>query len=186
MNAALARRDPRSAQPDASPLDPLTAVYVAQYRRLLAVAWRCLGEGYLYECEDVVQEAYLRARSRWEEVDPQRGVAYLCQAVANVARSAVRRRVVADRHRSPCPVVQASAEDTALSLLLPAGVVAAVRGLPGRQREALVLRHYVGLPVEDAAAVMGCSPGAVRAYTSRGLSALATQLPGAPSAARAA
>lgn len=186
MNAVVEPCRHSPVRPGTDRDDRLTALYVEHYPRLLAVAGRYLGEGHRCDGEDVVQEAYLRVRARWAQVDPQRGMAYLCQAVANVARSMQRRRVVADRHRATRLVVQASAEDTALSVLLPAAVVAGVRALPGRQREALMLRHYVGLGLADAAAVMGCSTGAVRAYTSRGLSTLTRQMPDAADTDRAA
>jgi len=53
-----------------------------------------------------------------------------------------------------------------------AAVVSAVRGLPRRQREALVLRHYLSLPDGQIAAVMGISRSAVRVHSARGLAAL--------------
>ncbi|MGO8982820.1 MAG: sigma factor-like helix-turn-helix DNA-binding protein [Streptosporangiaceae bacterium] len=51
-------------------------------------------------------------------------------------------------------------------------MVSAVRGLPRRQREALVLRHYLSLPDGQIAAVMGISRSAVRVHSARGLAAL--------------
>lgn len=47
-----------------------------------------------------------------------------------------------------------------------------LRALPRRQREAVVLRHLSDLPEAAVAAAMGCSTGAVKQHTARGLAAL--------------
>jgi RNA polymerase sigma factor (sigma-70 family) len=52
----------------------------------------------------------------------------------------------------------------------------ALAGLPDRQREAIVLRYYAGLPEGEIAAAMGISRGAVNSHTARGLSALRAAL----------
>jgi RNA polymerase sigma factor (sigma-70 family) len=69
-----------------------------------------------------------------------------------------------------------SAEHGALVLLERHAVVAALRGLPDRQREAIVLRYYADLSEAEIAAAMGISRGAVKSHTSRGMSALRTTL----------
>ena len=51
-------------------------------------------------------------------------------------------------------------------------VVLALRELPERQRQALVLRYWLDLKEAEVAAAMGISPGAVKAHTSRGMAAL--------------
>ncbi|MDE0802509.1 MAG: ECF-type sigma factor [Acidimicrobiales bacterium] len=43
----------------------------------------------------------------------------------------------------------------------------AIRRLAPRQREAVVLRHFVGLTVDEAADAMKVSPGALRSLTHR-------------------
>ena len=48
----------------------------------------------------------------------------------------------------------------------------ALRGLPDRQREAIVLRYYAGLSDGEIAAAMSISRGAVNSHTARGLPAL--------------
>src|SRR5690606_41751139 len=55
-------------------------------------------------------------------------------------------------------------------------VVAAVRRLPQRQREAVVLRFYMDLPLREIAEGMGVSEGAVKTHLHRGLAALARHL----------
>ena len=45
----------------------------------------------------------------------------------------------------------------------------ALAGLPAGQRHAVVLRHWVGLSVEETAADLGCSTGTVKSQTARGI-----------------
>ena len=54
--------------------------------------------------------------------------------------------------------------------------MAALRRLPPRQREALVLRYYVDLPVNEIAKAMRVNPGTVKSTIARGLAALARML----------
>ena len=53
-----------------------------------------------------------------------------------------------------------------------AEVLAALRTLPSRQREVLVLRYYADLSEADIAEALGISRGAVKSHASRGMAAL--------------
>jgi RNA polymerase sigma factor (sigma-70 family) len=66
----------------------------------------------------------------------------------------------------------ASAESGALTQLDRSAVVHALRDLPRRQREAIVLRYYADLSEAQTAYAMGISTGAVKSHTSRGMAAL--------------
>jgi RNA polymerase sigma factor (sigma-70 family) len=55
-------------------------------------------------------------------------------------------------------------------------VVSALRQLPARQREAVVLRFLVDLSEAEVACAMGCTVGAVKSAASRGLDRLRSQL----------
>jgi DNA-directed RNA polymerase specialized sigma24 family protein len=50
--------------------------------------------------------------------------------------------------------------------------VCALRALPDRQLEAVVLRNYIGLSEQPAAVAMGISTGAARAHLARGTASL--------------
>jgi hypothetical protein len=59
-------------------------------------------------------------------------------------------------------------------------VILALRQLPARQREVIVLRFFADLSVNETATAMGASDGAVKSYTSRALARLRTALDGDP------
>ena len=69
-----------------------------------------------------------------------------------------------------------SAEATALLGEASREVIAALRRLPARQREAVVLRYYLDMTEIQAAQAMRVSRGTVKSATSRGLAALARLL----------
>jgi RNA polymerase sigma factor (sigma-70 family) len=83
---------------------------------------------------------------------------------------------VIDKNLQKAPPDMPSAEHGAMALLERDAVVAALRHLPDRQREAIVLRYYADLSEADIAAAMGISRGAVKSHTSRGMSALRAAL----------
>ena len=51
-------------------------------------------------------------------------------------------------------------------------VLDALATLPPRSRADVILRYWADLNVEQAAAVLGCSPGTVKSTTARALSRL--------------
>jgi RNA polymerase sigma factor (sigma-70 family) len=55
---------------------------------------------------------------------------------------------------------------------------AAIAGLPPRQRATLILRFYCDLSVEQAAQVLGCTPGTVKSQTAKALGSLRIALGG--------
>jgi DNA-directed RNA polymerase specialized sigma24 family protein len=59
---------------------------------------------------------------------------------------------------------------------LDAAVLRALRRLPGRQREVLVLRVFLDLDIETTARQLKIAPGTVRAHLSRAVTALRNEL----------
>jgi RNA polymerase sigma-70 factor (sigma-E family) len=129
--------------------------------------------------EDVVQDAFLGLQRRWHAVDPAAAAGYLRTSVVNGARSQLRRRGVARRHLRVAEPDDAPPAD--LAVLLDEEhreVVEAMRRLPSRQREVLVLRYWSGLSEAEIASVLGVARGTVKSSASRALAALETQLGG--------
>jgi len=125
----------------------------------------------------VVQDAFVAMHDAWQRLrDAENALAYLRQAVVNRSRSVLRHRVVVDRNLVKAPPDMPSAEHGAMVLLERSAVIAALRGLPERQREAIVLRYYADLSEAEIAATMGISRGAVKSHTARGMTALRSAL----------
>jgi RNA polymerase sigma-70 factor (sigma-E family) len=157
--------------------EAVTRLFAAHYRQLVRLAALLLADRSV--AEELVQDAYVRLHQHWGRLrDPDRALGYLRTSVVNGARSAQRHRGVADRYlaRWRPPPDAPSAETGALGLLEHESVVAALRALPGRQREALVLRYYLDLSESEIAETMGISRGAVKSHTARGIAALRTSL----------
>jgi RNA polymerase sigma factor (sigma-70 family) len=55
-------------------------------------------------------------------------------------------------------------------------VIEALRELPRRQRDCLVLRYYLELSVGDIATTLGLSPNSVKTHLQRGLRSLKAEL----------
>jgi RNA polymerase sigma-70 factor (sigma-E family) len=127
--------------------------------------------------EDVVQDAFLGLYRRWSSLhDADKALGYLRSSVLNGCRSVHRVRhrrqgITLDR---PRPVDSAEAE--AMLGEAHREVLAALRRLPSRQREAVVLRYYLDMTETQAAQAMGVARGTVKSATSRGLAALARML----------
>ncbi|MET7281208.1 SigE family RNA polymerase sigma factor [Kribbella sp. NPDC005582] len=127
--------------------------------------------------EDLVQEAFLRlARNQHRINEPDRAAAYLRSIVINLARDHNRRGLVSLRHRPPAEVDDRSAEDLAAEDERRREVIAALRGLPRRQRDCVVLRYYLELPVSEIAGTLGLSPNSVKTHLRRGLQSLKIHL----------
>jgi RNA polymerase sigma-70 factor (sigma-E family) len=149
----------------------MVEVYRGQYPSLVRLAAMLLDES--HAAEDVVQDAYVKVAARHYRLrDPEKAVAYLRQAVVNLARNSLRRRLLARRHAVQNITDVASAEDTAIDGFQRQVVVRALRVLSRRHREVLVLRYYLDCSVEETAELLGLSAGAVKAYTSRGFQQL--------------
>ncbi|MFD0314582.1 RNA polymerase sigma factor [Streptomyces flavalbus] len=127
--------------------------------------------------ENVVAEAYYQIYRKWRRLrDIEAAEAYLRSTVCNLTRMRIRHLQVARRHVENPPELTdetvASAESTALLRDDQRVLLDALQQLPARQREALVLRHWLGLKESEIAATMGISGGSVKTHTSRGLAAL--------------
>lgn len=161
----------------------LAALYRAHALGLVRLAVLLLGDQ--QTAEDVVQDAFLGLHRRWSYLaDTDKALAYARASVLNGCRMAHRARFRRDR-ALPAIVDHAeidSAEATALLAEEHREVLAALRRLPARQREAVILRYYLDMTEGQAADAMRVSRGTVKSATSRGLAALARQLKEEPQA----
>ena len=161
--------------PDVTADDAVERLYAEHWTALVRLGALLLRDRAL--AEEVVQDAFVALHRRWHRLhDSDKAVAYLRRSVVNGCRSQQRRAAVAERHR-PEPAPDAvSAETTVLAAARRDDVLAAVARLSRRQREVLVLRHWLDLSEADIAAVLRISRGSVKTHSSRGLDALRTSL----------
>ena len=123
--------------------------------------------------EDEVAEAFARAWVGWRKVSRHPAPrAWVVRTALNVGASRWRRRgrelPLAD-HDVAAPGSPGTGLDTA--------VLAAMRRLPTRQREVLVLRVFLDLDIETTARQLEIAPGTVRAHLSRAVATLRNELP---------
>ena len=123
--------------------------------------------------EDVVQDAFCGLYTHWRRLsDPAKALPYLRSSVLNGCRNHRRRWHRARRDPTGWEDAE-SAESAVLLAEEHREVLAGLRRLPARQREALVLRFYLELAEPEIAQTMGISRGTVKSTTSRALAALA-------------
>jgi len=136
------------------------------------------------EAEDLTAETFLRAYRALRGYESTRVLAlcprsWLLTITLNIWRNSVR-----DASRRPSlvsiadfPDRQASDQDVEQAVESAESqreLGRLVAQLPSAQRIAVVLRHVVGLPVAEVAAVLGCPEGTAKSHVSRGLSTLRT------------
>ncbi|MEU0562083.1 sigma factor-like helix-turn-helix DNA-binding protein [Dactylosporangium sp. NPDC006015] len=151
--------------------DTFAEFYRDTYRGLVAQLVAYTGD--LGEAQDVAQEVYVRAWSRWQRIsaydDPR---AWIGRVGHNLVISRWRRARTAfagwTRHGPPAPVPEP--DPATLDL------VAALRRLPEPQRRALVLYHLGGFAVAEIARMEGAPENTVKARLARGRQALAPML----------
>jgi RNA polymerase sigma-70 factor (sigma-E family) len=151
----------------------VTALYRSHALGLTRLAFIMLGDR--QSAEDVVQEAFCGLFRAWDRLPDEANVlAYLRASVVNGCRTVIRRR-----KRTPQSLAVPPAPSAEASMLVGEerrATVAALRRLPPRQREALVLRYFADLPEQETAAAMGISRGTVKSTTARALAALGRML----------
>lgn len=130
---------------------------------LLAYAWLLTGEP--HAAEDLVQETFVRVYVRWRKLRGGQPLAYARRTLSNLHtdRWRSRRREVL---RDEVPETAYTPDPMTTDL------VRALQQLSPRERECVVLRHYLDLSEKDTAATLGVSVGAVKSYTSKGLAGL--------------
>jgi RNA polymerase sigma-70 factor (sigma-E family) len=137
--------------------------------RLVRAAYLLTGDRQL--AEDLAQTALAKVSLRWNVVsgrgDPD---AYVRKAMVRTAIGWRRRRWHGERPTAPMPEV--AVVDSTAAVDARHRLRAALLSLPPRQRAVVVLRYYEDLSEADTAATLGCSIGAVKSQTAKGLARL--------------
>jgi DNA-directed RNA polymerase specialized sigma24 family protein len=163
--------------------DMVTALYGSQYRSLVRLAVLLLG-GDVRAAEEIAQASFVALHGAWPRPrDGDAAIAFLRRAVVSRSRQLRRPGPMSD----PTTATNGSAATTTTTTVAtattgpaaPAGpqaadprIMTAVRALPYRQREAVVLRLFLDLADGQAAAAMGVTTGALRGHAARAMTAL--------------
>jgi RNA polymerase sigma-70 factor (sigma-E family) len=155
------------------------AWYRAHRAELVRLAGLALGDR--DRGEEVVQEVFARVYRRPPVLEqPGEQARYLRSAVLNSCRSRLTRRATGRRatdrlQRQVTPQVT-STEDAGVGSVTRDQVLAAVRRLPRRQRDVVLLRYWLDLPEAEIAATLGVSAGTVKTSAHRAMHTLAPLL----------
>jgi DNA-directed RNA polymerase specialized sigma24 family protein len=141
----------------------VTALYHAHYSSLVRIVALLVADA--AEAEEIVQDAFVSMHRAWRRLgDRDAAIGELRRTVVTGARSRAAALGPPGQPRAPAgqPASGISAEV----------LMAALRGLPARQREALVLKYHTDWPDAQIAAAMGISGHALNVHIRCGMSAL--------------
>jgi RNA polymerase sigma-70 factor (sigma-E family) len=120
---------------------------------------------------ELAQDALVRVIERWPQVSAMdHPEAWTYRVAFNLARSGLRRKAAERRAHVRTGVPPAGSWNVDVAEVLT--VRAAIGSLPSRQRQAVVLRYYGDLSIEQVAEAMGCRAGTVKAHLHQARSAL--------------
>jgi RNA polymerase sigma-70 factor, ECF subfamily len=145
--------------------------YAATVDRLLGQLFLVTGD--LHAAEEIVQEAFTRASTRWARLRdydvPEAWVRRVAMNLAADRARSLRRHARAILRLGPPPAVPSVSVETL-------ALVQALGTLPVRQRQAIVLHYLADLPVQEVAGILTVSGGTVKSLLARGRRALAARL----------
>jgi len=138
--------------------------FTTLFPRAFRLTYRLLGDR--AAAEDAAAEAMARAYADWKRVAelPYRE-AWVLRVASNVALDQIRRRKLS-------PLVSPAPSEDEDAQALRVALWAALRALPHRQREIVVLRYVAGLTEAEVAQLLGLSLGTVKTHVTRGRAAL--------------
>ena len=124
--------------------------------------------------EELAQEALVRAMDAWPRLREMAAPgAWVHRVSMNLAKSWFRRAAAERRALRRFPRADEKADPDVAAVVT---VRAAVARLPDRQRRCVVMRHYLGYPLDITAATLGISEQAAASLTYRALQSLRHQM----------
>jgi RNA polymerase sigma-70 factor (ECF subfamily) len=133
------------------------------FERSVLPHWRAMAHlasrlGGADDGEDILQDALAAAWRRRAGFDPQRGSLrnWLLAIVADQARKSRRRNLRRPANFDRIELMATESPEAAIDL------ERALTRLSPRQRTAVALYYFLGLPLADVAAVMGCAQGTAK------------------------
>ena len=127
--------------------------------------------------EDITQDAFVKMAGRLGGLrSPETAATYLRQTVVNLSRSHFRRKRVEQIYLQREASMHRMETVEGRDIVVGDALWNELHRLAYRQRCAVVLRYYEDLSEHQAADVLGCSVGAVKALTNRAMEQLRARL----------
>lgn len=149
--------------------------YATQYSSVLATVSVLVRSRAI--AEEITQDAFVEAFARWDRVEAMASpTGWVHRVASNAALSRFRRwRAEARALRRATPATE---DDEAGPPEFEAAwdLWRAVRRLPRRQAQVIVLSYVAGMSRSEIALVVGCSPETVKTHLARGRATLASWL----------
>jgi len=135
------------------------------------------------DAADVLQETFLRAFRAFAGLPREANHRAWLYRIAgrtalNLARANRVRETLPLQAADGLPEHQGDLESMVETRRLARSLAETVRTLPGRQRIALVLRKYEGLPYDEVAETLGCSADTARAHVYQAMTKIRRRLSG--------
>lgn len=121
--------------------------------------------------EDIVQKSLAKLYRKWTKVASGSPEAYVRRIIINVAHDESRLAWFR-RERASREIPDRISADHSETGATRVTMLWALGKLPKRQQQAVVLRHWEDLSVAQTAEIMGCTAGAVKSQTAKGVQAL--------------
>ena len=136
---------------------------VASYRRverpLYNALYRMLWDA--QECQDMIHDAYLRLWDRRDRVDPERVDALAWTAALNLARNRLRWRKLRGWPAAPDSLEGVAGTADPAAEAEQANLHAALRRLPGRMLQVVLMAEFSGMAAREIGEVLGIPEGTV-------------------------
>jgi RNA polymerase sigma-70 factor, ECF subfamily len=166
-------------------VDSFRAVVEEHSRMVFRLAYRMTGN--VEDAEDVVQETFLKAHRSFGRFDARASVAtWIYRIALNAAIDVLRRRRKTGSPRSPgnyeadpmeaVPSGDPLPDRVAFAGQVDSRVASALSRLSASEREAFVLRHLEGMPLERIAEILHVRPNAVKQTVFRAVQKLRREL----------
>lgn len=156
--------------------EEFAAFVAARQSHLRRVAYAICGDW--HRADDLLQTAFMKLYVAWPRLHRDgREEAYTRQIIV---------RANIDEHRRPWRRERPGLDghDPAARTELPvedrSALFDALQALPVSQRKVVILRHWLGLSVEETAQELGIATGTVKSHSSRGLEKLQAVLSRTP------